>query len=270
MNVYIYTAMHYVELMEGIKEYKTFIIVVIGAVITVFGALLDNKEKLKDKQDALDSERTRNDQYVTIIHRSDQMLTKQQSVIQSSQQIIDLQNKLKDANESIIALQNSTIDHLTGGDSKPFIQIIVAPKDDHYRQTLFFVSNQGKHTIHSMSFNINDFNDNIKTVVSQSGTQDNFSVQSESKTNDLPQSKLITIGELPVTFETKVYEGTFPREMNYVTYTFHVKWLNGYFTGSFDLKKESNTYKITRLAAWDRPNHELDANTYYKVTVHVK
>jgi hypothetical protein len=261
--------MHYVELMGFLREYKTFLIVVLGAVITVIGALWDNKEKLNDKQEALELERTRNDQYVSIIHRSDQMLTKQQSVIESSQQIIDLQNKLKEANESIITLQNSTIDHLTGGDSKPYIQIIVAPKDDYYGQTLFFVSNPGRFTIHSMSFDINDFNDNIKTVVSQSGTQKNYSVQSESKTKDLPQNKLITMGELPVTFDSKVYEGTFPKEMQYVNYTFHVKWLNGYFTGSFDLKKENDTYKVTRLTAWDRPNHELDAKSYYKVDIHI-
>jgi len=45
--------MHYTDIMEVIKEFKTFLIIVVGAVITVIGALSDNKYKLKDKQNAL-------------------------------------------------------------------------------------------------------------------------------------------------------------------------------------------------------------------------
>ncbi len=249
------------------REYRTFLLVLLGAVLTVFGALWENKDKLVEKQKSLDNEITRNKEYVSIIKKSDSMLQKQHDVIHKSNTIIGLQNELKNANQKIITLQNSTMNQITGGSSLPFLKIVIAPMNSYYGQTIFFISNIGKFTIHSTSFDIIDFNDNIKEIISQTGEEGDFSLNSTSKNNVNDLNKLANIGEIPPTFESKIYEGTFPRSIKYLSYTFNLRWLNGYYTGTFLLKKKGKTYEMARISAWDRPNHEIEAKKFFQVQI---
>lgn len=92
------------------------IFVIIGAIATIGGAVYtEYQQREKDKEDLLLQQR-RNDEYANIIARQDK-------TIDQAKEIIDLQGKLQVANEKIMELQNSTINTITGGDSKPILLI---------------------------------------------------------------------------------------------------------------------------------------------------
>jgi hypothetical protein len=132
-------------MIDFLKEYKTFLIILLGALITVIGALLDNKAKLKEKQESLNKEMERSNQYVTIIKKSDKMLESQQAVIQSNSKIIELQNSLASANQKIAELQNTTINQITGGDNVPKLSFVGS---DHSLQC--DIINKGKFPIRNL------------------------------------------------------------------------------------------------------------------------
>ncbi len=262
------------SIMSFFKEYKTVLIVLCGAIITVIGALLDNSDKIKEKDRSLEVERKRNlqeieknSQYVNIINRSDKMLNSQKSVIDSNSKIIELQNDLSKANQKISELQNTTINQIIGG--KPYIQIVVAPLTDTKGQVIFSFKNQGKFTIHSVSFEMIDTYSNVQRVISQEDNDKSRRVSFETKSGYWENmNKVINYGEIPPRtpdFNNKFFEGTFPSDILYLSYIFKVRWLNGFYTGIFNLKKENNTYKILHIDAWSYPGQKIVPDEYFKI-----
>jgi len=240
-----------------------FLCIIAGSLITVVAAFFDYRQKLSDKQDQLDTEIKRSTEYQNVIRKSNQIITTQQTVIDTSKKIIELQNSLSDANHKIVDLQNSTINQLTGGESKPFINIFInsinGPVD-------FIISNHHKYTIHSCSFEIMDMYSNIQTIIDQK--EENHSMSFTSKDKIIDPNKHILLGEIPPSLKNTCYRGTFPTNAIFLSYVFNLRWLNGFFTGSFNLKKDNGTYSLTLQNAWEKPDHPLKSSEYFAVTIY--
>lgn len=96
-----------------------FWFVLVGSLAAIGGSYYQEWKKDKDRQRALKVEQERNDTYAAIIKNQDKTIQKQDTTIAATTEIIRLQNELEKANEAIKDLQNTTIDNITGGDSRP-------------------------------------------------------------------------------------------------------------------------------------------------------
>lgn len=138
-----------------------------SSIIAVIAAFFQEREKLKDKQEALENERKRTLVYEEIIQNQKVTLDSARSIIQLQGKLDEANLKLIEANTSLLKFQEETLNRVTGGDSRPTLLIeatrMLGGPFHNYAKKPFYLLNflvgnsSEKYPLKNVVLNIDDF-----------------------------------------------------------------------------------------------------------------
>ncbi len=198
------------------KAMIPFIFIVIGSLITVSAAYFDYTQKISDKEEELQRERKKNNEYQLIIKKTTDIIDSNKHIIQTQKKVIDqtqkianLQTELNHKNSRISELQNETLSNLTGGKSFPKLEFNVSDAEADC-----FI-------INDTSFPIRNLNIEIQQLIEgHSFPNGNNAYTFNYDLKDIPSHNR------QLFFYNK-YEYIYPK----VIYFLKITWLTGYYNG---------------------------------------
>lgn len=216
--------------MKFSRQMISLVAIVITSLIAVISGYYDYKEKLSDKQGALDNERKRNDEYknvientTTIIDSSKHIIGTQRKVIDQTEKIAQLQAVISNKNLQIIKLQGETLNNLTGGKNFPKLEFDVSGVG-----ASCFVINDSDFPIRSLNIEIDQIIQAHVSPISQNSYRFPFDLK------DIPS-------HTRQLFFVNNYQNIYPK----VIYFLKITWLTGYYSGYIAATSDTLNSKTT-------------------------
>lgn len=189
----------------------TLICVSVISVVTIIAALIDYRNKLDDKQEQLNTERKRADEYKNIIEKSNSILVKTNTILEKN---IELQK-----------IQTETLQNVTGN-GIPKLYIVVTGVNIHIN------------IINDEDYPVKNVEVKLERVTYDYFVPDKDGNGSRSENPNAFVEKEIKFGDLQNKKTKSLYEERFPFEYKDFLYIYRVTWQNGNYTGGFHYKNK--------------------------------